>query len=740
MKQAKRNSPQFGFRPLAAVRDRLARHRFSAIILIPCFLVAAAIILVSTQFGSFFPIPRAADYETGSVAERDYVVERDILYTDEEATRLKREAAGKLVLPIFRVNDQIGRESLERFEKFRDMVLNLRAEESSLDTIFLKLQVEFPGLMSKEELALLLGIRRLPELLEQSRNILEEAYETGLIKLPERDSDLLSPGGVAVWRWSGGKLVKEEYFLPEVLTRERLGEWARGRLTGLSGAELQAAVNLIQAFAVANGFLDLQETERARRKAMAEVEPVQAKLVKGQVIVRKGDIISEETAAQIKALGEYSATVNLNSIAGTVLFLLIVFVFTLFVFQESILGATLKRSQLLFLTITALIYLLLAALLRRFFSPPEGTPFSVILPTAAISILVTLIVSTRAGLGYSLLLALLILPIVKMDVYSFLFVLLTGVAGTAVVLRAERRIDLVRAGAYLSGLNLAILVFCNLLANAGGGWLFQILGWSVANGFASGIISLGFLPLLEHSLNTASRFRLIELSDLNAPILRRMLSLAPGTYNHSISVANLAESACSAIGANALLARVGAYYHDIGKIEQAEYFIENQTSFNKHDELKPSLSAAVIKSHLKIGIEKARELSLPEEVQQIISQHHGRGLIKYFYQRALEKGEKSNVTSDDYSYQGLRPASKEAAVVMLADSVEAATHTLKKPTIAKLEKFVWDVIMEKFISQELGESELTFRDLEIIKKRFVQVLAGYYHSRIEYPKVKEAVR
>jgi len=227
---------------------------------------------------------------------------------------------------------------------------------------------------------------------------------------------------------------------------------------------------------------------------------------------------------------------------------------------------------------------------------------------------------------------------------------------------------------------------------------------------------------------------------LNAPILKRMLSLAPGTYNHSISVANLAESATSAIGANALLARVGAYYHDIGKIEQAEYFIENQTSYNKHDALKPSLSAAVIKSHLKMGIEKARELALPQEVQEIIAQHHGRGVIKYFYQRALENGEKTNVSTDDYSYQGYRPSSREAAVVMLADTVEAATRTLKKPTIAKLEKFVWDIIMEKFTTQELGDSQLTFHDLETIKKSFVQVLAGYYHSRIEYPKVKEAAR
>ena len=740
MKQTKKTSNDTSPSPISALKLRLAADRLTGAILGITFIVAVAIVLVTTQFGSVFPLLRPSEYEIGSVAERDYVVERDILYLDQEATRLKREAAGKLVMPIFRVNERIGEERLQSFSEFRERLLALRREESSLDTVFLKLQVEFPGVLSKEQLARLPDTNQLPTVFEQAETILGQIFETGLIKLPGQDSELLSLGAIAVWRWMGGRLVKEEYFLEDVLTKNNLESWIEERFPEIPAQLLPPTKDLVRAFAIENGFFDAEETEKSRQKAMEEVEPVQAKLVRDQVIVRRGDIIDAETAARIRALGEYSVTVNLNSIAGNILFLLIVFFFSLFLFQKRVVGRSLKHNQVLFLAATALIFLLASALLARFFTPAGGIPFSVILPTAAISILVTLIISTRAGIALSLILALLVLPVAEMDPYSFLFVLLTGVAGTAVVQRAERRIDLVRAGVYLSALNIVLLVFSALLHSTGRSWLLPVLGWSLLNGFVSSMISLGFLPMLEHGLNAANRFRLIELSDLNAPILKRMLSLAPGTYNHSISVANLAESACSAIGANALLARVGAYYHDIGKIEQAEYFIENQTSYNKHDELKPSLSAAVIKSHLKMGIEKARELSLPQEVQEIISQHHGRGVIKYFYQRALEKDEKTNVTSDDYSYQGYRPSSKEAAVVMLADTVEAATHTLKKPTIAKLEKFVWDNIMEKFVSQELGDSQLTFRDLETIKKSFVQVLAGYYHSRIEYPKVKEAAR
>jgi putative nucleotidyltransferase with HDIG domain len=268
--------------------------------------------------------------------------------------------------------------------------------------------------------------------------------------------------------------------------------------------------------------------------------------------------------------------------------------------------------------------------------------------------------------------------------------------------------------------------------------LSAVLG-GAANGFGSGLLVLGFLPLLEHVLNAPTRFRLLELSDLNAPIFKKMLNQATGTYNHSLTVASLAESACNAIGANALLARVGAYYHDIGKVDQAEYFIENQSGSNRHDSLKPNLSAAIIKSHVKIGIEKGRELGLPEEVIDFIAQHHGKGLITYFYHRALDadhEGAQAPVSLDDYSYPGERPDSKESAVVMLADVVEAATRALKRPTAAKLERVVWQIILERFHSGELNRSPLQFQELERIKRSFVQVLAGHFHSRIEYPRAR----
>jgi len=251
------------------------------------------------------------------------------------------------------------------------------------------------------------------------------------------------------------------------------------------------------------------------------------------------------------------------------------------------------------------------------------------------------------------------------------------------------------------------------------------------------MLVLGFLPLLEQALNATTTFRLMELADLNSPILKRLLAVAPGTYSHSVTVANLAESACQEIGANALLARVGAYYHDIGKMDQPDYFIEIQAAYNKHDELAPRLSATIIRSHVKLGIEKARALGLPQSVIDIISEHHGNSVIAWFYNEALKQ--EDQVKADDFSYPGNPPRSKESAVVMLADTVEAAMRTLKKPTISKIEKFVHELIVGKFEQGQLDHSELTFKDLELIKSAFVRVLAGHYHSRIEYPKITREV-
>jgi putative nucleotidyltransferase with HDIG domain len=740
MRARKNKQPGEASSLFSKLRTMDEAERLNLVVLVLGFLAVLAIILVATQFGSLFNRVRSADYAVGAVAEKTFTVERDILYTDEAATRLKREAAGKLVSPVFRVNEEISTQSLEKYDAFRDFVMEIHRTDMTPDRAFLQLQATFPGILNPPELQELLKLDLPATLFARTRKLLVEILERGVISLADENESISAAGTFEVWRWHEGKLEKEEYAPSELLSLETLSAWLSTRQVDADEETRRLVAMLIDAFAVENGFLDKDQTEKHRQQAVAKVEPVMAKLVKDQIIIRKGDLVTSAAVSQIKAVGEYSASVNLKSLAGTSLFVVLVGVFSLFILHRRFLKGALKPKQVLFLFAMAVIYLLYAAIVSRLTNFPAYLPLSVMLPSAAVAMLITLLVSANAGFIFSFILSLLLLPILEMEFSAFLFALLTGIGGTAVVIQAERRIDLIKAGASLSVLNYSILVALGLLRNPASGWMLPALGWSLINGLLCSLISLGFLPLLEHLMNASTRFRLRELSDLNAPILKRMLNLAPGTYSHSISVANLAESACSEIGANALLARVGAYYHDIGKIDQAEYFIENQRAYNKHDELKPSLSVAVIKSHLKMGVEKAKEISLPPDIIDIISQHHGRGVIQYFYQRALENDKKKNIPTDDYAYPGTRPHSKEAAVVMLADTVEAASRTLKKPSIAKLEKFVWNIIMEKFTDNELSESELTLKDLEVIKKNFVQILAGYYHSRIEYPKIKEEMR
>jgi hypothetical protein len=387
--------------------------------------------------------------------------------------------------------------------------------------------------------------------------------------------------------------------------------------------------------------------------------------------------------------------------------------------------------------VSAFVYFAIALFVGRF-GRPDSFELAFFLPTALFVMIATILEGPRFAILFGLVLSSLAQAAVGLDARLLAFCLLSSTAGAFSVRGAFSRIDLVKAGAVLAFFEAAIGAALAAPGASGAGEPFIAAVYGAGNGFSCALLALAILPVLEQALNAPTRFRLMELSDLNAPILKRLLTVAPGTYSHSVTVAHLAESACREIGADPLLARVGAYYHDIGKIEQPEYFVENQSGYNKHDELNPRLSATVIRSHVKLGAEKARALGLPDAVVDIIAQHHGNGLISWFFDQA--KKSEGEADRDDFSYPGQPPASKEAAVVMLADSVEAATRTLKKPTASRLEDFIRDIIMDKVQSGQLDRCDLTFKDLETIRNSFTRILAGHFHSRIEYPKLKESAR
>lgn len=312
-----------------------------------------------------------------------------------------------------------------------------------------------------------------------------------------------------------------------------------------------------------------------------------------------------------------------------------------------------------------------------------------------------------------------------------LLFLTSGILSAILVRGARKRNTIILAGIITGAAQLFVLIISESFSGG--------ISWSafyfILNGFVSSIIVLGILPIFEYLFGTLTNIRLLELADFHHPLLELLIQEAPGTFHHSLIVGNLSETAAKAIGANALLSRVGAYYHDIGKLKKPEYFSENQNKENnKHDTLSPEMSKLVIMNHVKEGSDLAKKHRLNPLLIDFIEQHHGNSLVYYFYRRALESPkEDQEVKEEGFRYPGPKPDSKETAIVLLADSVEAATRSLKEPNPTKIEDLVHKVINNKFIDGQLDECDLTLKDLEKISAVFIRLLCGIYHSRTSYP-------
>jgi hypothetical protein len=263
-------------------------------------------------------------------------------------------------------------------------------------------------------------------------------------------------------------------------------------------------------------------------------------------------------------------------------------------------------------------------------------------------------------------------------------------------------------------------------------------GWALVNGVFWGFASLGLLPLVEIAFGVTTDISLLELSDQNHPALRRLLIQAPGTYHHSLIVGNLSEAASTAIGGNALFARVASYYHDLGKVDRPEYFIENEPAGrSRHEGLSPTISSLIITSHVRDGVALAKHHRLPPAIVDVIREHHGTSLVEFFYRAAIEEANDRPVEEHLFRYPGPKPQSRESGIVLVADSVEAASRALEEPTSARLTKLVKDITMRRLLDGQFDECGLTFRELRIIRETFVKVLISMFHARVPYPKVPE---
>ncbi len=320
--------------------------------------------------------------------------------------------------------------------------------------------------------------------------------------------------------------------------------------------------------------------------------------------------------------------------------------------------------------------------------------------------------------------------------------LIGSLAGVYSVSKMTHDYSLAKTGIWIAVVNFLVIGASGCIEQMDGGQLLTQCLQGILSGFGAAIITIGLLPYLEHAFSITTPIKLLDLAQANHPLLQRLLLDAPGTYHHSVLVGNLAETAANTIGADSVTVRVGAYYHDIGKIKRPFFFIENQvTGENPHDKIAPSLSTLIVTSHIKDGIDLCRDYKLPPLIVDIVQQHHGTTLVSYFYRRATEYEHSECIIEADFRYEGPRPQSKEAALIMLADSCEAAVRSLAKPNVNRIEATVRKIIRARLNDGQLDDCDLTLKDLSVIGDVFIRVLSGMFHTRIEYPEaLKELER
>ncbi len=678
-----------------------------------------------------------SDFEVGRVADRDVVASKELSYIDEDATRIRIEARKKLVPAIFRYDNDISLTMLEEFQSCSEFMEKLYRKEPAKQQFILEFQQEYPGVYDTDSLSQLYALKDRATVVKTARNVFRQLVNEGIVAFPDEGMESFNSEDIEIIHKRDGRDETSTVPIESVIVRDNLETWVGEYLNFMpaKNVSISSILLMIDPFIRENVLFQRNESERTMEAELRQVQPVMVTLQKGQRIIKRGFIVTEESFRQLEALAQSGARLNTKKFFTAMVWLLLTALLSLFLFSGKVLGKALEFRMSTVLAVSFFILFLVTLLARKTATLSLSVDAASFIPAALVSMLVTILVSKRAAVLNALVCALGVYIASDFAPTAATFVFISGLAGAAMVQISGKRIDLVKSACFLALINPVIMAALLMINSTTNLEMSSILLGASANGFLSGILVLGFLPILETLLNTSTNFRLMEFSDLNSPIMKKMLLSASGTYNHSIMVATLAESACREIGADPLLARVGAYYHDIGKMDQSEYFVENQTGHNRHIDINPRLSATVIRSHVKQGVEKARQLRLPREVIDIISEHHGNSLISFFYNEAAKTS--PDVDPEDFTYPGTPPKTKESAVVMLADVVEAACRTLEKPSVPRLEKFIEELITHKIETKQLDSCELTFREIGIIKKTFLKILAGYYHSRIEYPNLKD---
>jgi hypothetical protein len=477
-----------------------------------------------------------------------------------------------------------------------------------------------------------------------------------------------------------------------------------------------------------NLVVDEAQTRRAREAARAGVEPVRVRVLKDEVVVRRGEVVTPEHVQKLQALGLAGSPWQWEKVVGTGLLVGLL---------VAILGAYLARFQPevwqspKLLGLLGLLVWLGAAGTRLV----AATLHPLLLPAASVTMLLSVLLNAKVAVFAAGILAVLAGTLGSQDLRLAAVAYTGALVAVFSVRRIQRRTDLAYAGLVVGFANAAASLASDLLAGTPLREAALNAGVGVTGGVLCGVLATGALPYLEDLFGLVTPIKLLELSNPSHPLLRRLQLEAPGTYHHTLMVANLAEAAAEAVGADPLLARVGTYYHDVGKLRRPGFFVENQVGgHNPHDRMAPSLSALAVAAHVRDGLELARQYKLPQVVADFIPQHHGTTLMAYFYHRAVEQ-QQGPVDPEAFRYEGPKPRSREAAIVMLADGVEAAARSIQNPTPERIREVVRRIVHERLEDGQLDECDLTFRDLERISQVFTRLLVSMFHPRLEYPEV-----
>ncbi len=501
---------------------------------------------------------------------------------------------------------------------------------------------------------------------------------------------------------------------------------------------IQAAVTIGRFGIIATELVNEELTANQLEQVRNSVEPT--RILQGQVLVQEGQLIDREVYRQLELAGMTEDQLSYKPLLGLLVFVLIAIGLLLVVITRSRKDDKNKVVELLIVLVTVSISLVLMKLIAEV-SENFDMVISFIFPTALAGVIVRLLVNERAAVFVTILISAaagMMLPSgysSSLQVDVAFYILFGGLTAIYLIEQDGSRGRLLQISLAVAGANTLFIAFYLLLGQTQYNWTeigFYFTA-AIVSGLLSGALAIGFLPFFESAFGMLSTMRLIELSNPNHPLLKKILTETPGTYHHSLMVANLADASCEAIGANGLLARVGCYYHDIGKTKYPQYFIENQVNIdNPHDRLPPEKSRDIILAHGINGAQLLKKHKMPKEIIDVAAQHHGTSLLKFFYYKAKEIN--PDVDEESYRYQGPKPQTKEIAIICIADSLEAAVRSMKEPTSEKIKKLVDSIVEDKLKDGQFEECDLSLKELKTVKDIMCETLNGIFHSRIEYPK------